>query len=583
MGKSNKNNKTGSYTNKTGSYTEFFYHFFRNILFVGIPLVIIFALILGFAIPHSSAEGNSSNNTSSDSLSISISSACTLSSSIDRAHTVNVNAGTHTVDIGSTRVNAYCNDNNGYSIYAIGNSNNVDGNTDLISSNNDGYNIKTGIYDEGSSSSLTPSSWGMKLAPGIGTGLNPETGASIATTPPTIVNNYDNYNIVPSSYTLVASRASGTNMTMNTDITGSYFTTTYDVYASSVQPAGTYNGKVKYLMVHPISDHTTITFEDAFARAGKQPIAISSGTYYKMQDMTSDICSQVAYDTTTELVDIRDNKPYYITKLKDNHCWMTQNLDLDIGGTGVAALTSENTDISTTVSGSGIYNNAGGYAVDSNNVWTWTPAPTAITANHTINNTSVSNWNDNNTAPYSVEGGDVYYYTSNNSSDDITYDSLTNCTQNGHNETNCKHYHRGNYYNWTAAIASNNSNGFNAQYGNAANSICPKGWRLPIATNADKTIYEFGELLYKQGITTTKTSRSYTENGSSNIRKSPLWFVRSGYIFNKTLFSASTNGYYWSSTVFNSTNAYSPVFSISGASLFDYYKGYAWQIRCLAR
>ena len=527
------------------SRIDFFYYTFRNILLVSIPLTIISALVL--SIPHSSAD----NNTSSDSLSISISSACTLSSSIDRAHTVNVNAGTHTVDIGSTRVNAYCNDNNGYSIYAIGNSNNVDGNTDLISSNNDNYNIKTGIYDEGSSSSLTPSSWGMKLAPGTGTGLNPETGASIATTPPTIVNNYDNYNIVPSSYTLVASRASGTNMTIDTDITGSYFTTTYDVYASSVQPAGTYNGKVKYLMVHPISDHTTITFEDAFARAGKQPIAISSGTYYKMQDMTSDICSQVAYDTTTELVDIRDNKPYYVTKLKDNHCWMTQNLDLDLDP--AKPLTSNDTDL-TDHSLTGAY--ADDYNYDPNTgITTWTPERKTIDFQNTI----VTGWVKDNSNPYSA--------------------SKTDSTETGHASL-------GNYYNWTAAIASNNSSSLTQDTisnitNNPKNSICPKGWRLPTISSQSETVAsstnEFARLNYLYNENKTNTD--------AGLIISPLWFVL-GANHRDIDKIGILDANYWSSTNNSNNYAYYLNFTPSRVTTNAYSsslgRSFGFSLRCLA-
>ena len=549
MGYRTTKSKIKEKDHKASSYTDFFYYSFRNILLVSIPLLIISALILGFAIPHSSAEGNSSNNASSDSLSISISSACTLSSSIDRAHTVNVNAGTHTVDIGSTRVNAYCNDNNGYSIYAIGSSNDVDGNTDLISSINDNYNIKTGIYDEGSSSSLTPSSWGMRLAPGIGTGLNPETGASIATTPPTIVNNYDNYNVVPSNYTLVASRASGTNMTIDTDITGSYFTTTYDVYASSVQPAGTYDGKVKYLMVHPSSNHTTINFEDAFTRTGKQTITTASGTYYKMQDMTSDVCNQVAYNTTTELVDIRDNKPYYVTKLKDNHCWMTQNLDLDLDP--AKPLTSNDTDLTD-------HSLAGAYADDYNydpntGIATWTPERKTID----FQNTTVTGWVNDNSNPYSA--------------------SKTDSTETGHASL-------GNYYNWTAAIASNNSSSLtqdtiNDTTNNPKNSICPKGWRLPTISYQSGSIAnsanEFARLNYLYN--NDSVSDSY------NLTILPLYFIKTGFIDRDRLYENGNYGGYWSSTL-NNTGAYYLRFR-NDVSPSNYYSNRTngFSLRCVAR
>ena len=309
----------------------------------------------------------------------------------------------------------------------------------------------------------------MKLTAGTGTGAG---GADV--TPPTINNGYNNYNVIPNVYTLVASRPSSTNMDMdaNPDVTGSYFTTTYDIYASSVQPAGTYEGKVKYIMVHPSSNNNYFTFNEAFVANGKYPITTGSGTYYAMQDMSSTICNTVGYyneASEIQLLDTRDNKLYWIAKLDDGKCWMTQNLDLDIDNANTAPLNSNNTDISTTASGSGIYNTTGGYTIDSNNIWTWTPANSAITANHTISGASVSNWTSSDITPYSAEGGDVYYYTSNSSSNDSVFNSLAECATNGRTEAECKHYHRGNYYNWTAAIATNNSSGISNNYANAAN------------------------------------------------------------------------------------------------------------------
>ena len=103
--------------------------------------------------------------------------------------------------------------------------------------------------------------------------------------------------------------------------------------------------------------NTINDIDAAFALAGKQKVyQDANGSYYAMQDMSHDICNSVTRtgaETTTQLVDIRDNKLYYVTKLADNNCWMTQNLDLELRGTSTAALTSENTDLSTTVSGTG--------------------------------------------------------------------------------------------------------------------------------------------------------------------------------------------------------------------------------------
>ena len=570
------------------SRTEFFYYAFRNILLVSVPLLIVSSVVLFNLYIHSSATVSDSET---DSLTLTLSTSCTLSSSLEEAHTASLNGGQYEEGIGITKVNTYCNDNNGYSIYAIGSSNNIDGNTDLISNINDNYNIHTGIYDSSSITASSPSSWSMKLTAGVGSGIN--------TTPPTINNNYSNYNIVPSIYTLVASRASKTDMTIDTSVTGSYFTTTYDVYASSLQPAGTYTGKVKYLMVHPQSNnpYQANTIEESFAGAGKQKVYSSKagGYYYSMQDMTANICNYVVGDgesTSAQLVDIRDGNIYWVTKLKDEHCWMTSNLDLSIGNTG--PLNSNNTDISTTASGSGIY--SAGYT-EQDGVWTWTPVSTAITSNTKItypnnaNDPTVSPaWPTNNyTTPYSAEGGDTYYYTSNTTGNDTRYNSLQACKNASHTEDECKRYFAGNYYNWSAAIASNNSTNIGSTVGEiASNSICPKGWRLPNASPTDNVNNEFGRMLYGEGITAALSngneSVGYATGGFNKLRSNPYYFVRPGDIYGGTLSNPGVNGYYWSSTVISSTSAYPLYFN--GTDIYPARNGNRCSgrsVRCVAR
>ena len=560
-----------SHKNKTNNYTEFCYHFFRNILVVSLPLLIISALILGFGTSHSSAKGNvSSDITKLDNITLTLNVSCTLSNIELTPHTITLEgSGLHRENIGTTKVGVFCNDNNGYNIYAIGSSNNIDGNTDLVVNGlSSDYNIKTGVYSNGN----TVSSWGMKLTAGTGTGAG---GADV--TPPTINNSYNNYNVIPNVYTLVASRPSSTNMDMdaNPDVTGSYFTTTYDIYASSVQPAGTYNGKVKYILTHPNTNapNTINDIDAAFALNGKQKVyQDSKGSYYAMQDMSSEICNSVTRTgetTATQLVDTRDNKLYWVAKLADGHCWMAQNLDFNIDAT--KTYTHNDTDL----------------GWDPNNFnanTTWKPDTVNGKYNLSVNSTSVPDWSNQDNYPYSADPGDIYYYTSNSTSNDAKYASLSACTAAGHAEGECKHYHAGNYYNWTAAIASNNSSSFNTQYSNAPNSVCPAGWRLPIDTNADQSIYEFGELLYKQGVITTKTSTSYAANGFGNIRKSPLWFVRPGYIVNHTHYSAAEAGFYWSSTVTSSNDAY--YLSFSKSDIYASSSSYRFNglpIRCVAR
>lgn len=580
MGKTAKTKSKVKVRRIIESRTDFFYYTFRNVLLVPIPLLVVSGLVLSHLSLHSSATVS---DLEADSLTLTLSTSCTLSSSVEEAHNASLNGGQYEEGIGITKVNAYCNDNNGYSVYAIGNSGDTDGNTDLISNINDNYNIHTGIYDSSSITASSSSTWSMKLTAGVGSGIN--------TTPPTINNNYSNYNVVPNIYTLVASRASKTDMTIDTSVTGSYFTTTYDIYASSLQPAGTYTGKVKYLMVHPQNNLTTVPdINTAFTISGKmKAYEDSNGSYYAMQDMNSDICSLVGTNgesTSAQLVDIRDNNIYWVTKLKDGHCWMTQNLDLDIGGVDTENLTSENTDISTTASGSGIYSN--GYTED-NGVWTWSPASTATTSNVIVNynNNTAPNWPSTNIkTPYSAEGGTTYFYTSNTEDSDIKFTTLKECTDAGHAAGECTHYHVGNYYNWTAAIASNDSTSISNDYTVASNSICPKGWRLPVAANNNGTVYEFGDLLHDYDIISTQTSTSYSANGFDDIRKTPLWLVRSGLIDNnRDLRFPGSTGFYRSSVNVNDNAAYS--FNFSTSSLQPVHssipKNYGFSVRCLAR
>ena len=346
--------------NKTSSYTEFFYYFFRNILLVSIPLVIVSAFILGFNMPHGSARISSS-----DSLAISVPSSCTLASSVDEAHSASIINGTYRSDIGTTTLSTFCNDKNGYSVYAIGDSLNSEGNNTLVGSN--GSNISSGTATSGDTSQ-----WAMKLALKAG---------DTSPTPPTIIPPFNNYATVPTTWTKVATIPSST-----TDMKeGSNFTTTYATYISPTQAAGTYLGQVKYLLTHPSAATPT--------------------SAYIMQEVTN-WKNDLDEEESVQAIDIRDGKQYWVTRLADGNIWMTQNLDFDIDTT--RTYTHNDTDL----------------GWDTNNFdanATWTPDTTNGKYNLPINGTSVPDWSNQANYPYSADPGDVYYYTSNSTSDDIKY------------------------------------------------------------------------------------------------------------------------------------------------------------------
>ena len=560
------------YNNKTENYTNFFYKVFRNILIVSIPLVIISAIIL--SLPHSSAT-----NSANDNLSLSIPISCSLSATVatGEEHTISMVAGTYEDEIGKTTINTTCNDPNGYVVYAIGNARNNEG-SNVISPNNisDTYSIPTGTNTSGNTSQ-----WAMKL-----TAIN--SGAYT----PTIDNGYTSYSLVPNSWVKVAHKDPGT-----TDVTkNSAFTTTYAIYLEGSQPAGTYNGQVKYVMLHPsTAPHPTDTIEHAFALAGKTKLILKTdgtvvpetspeaedipagdivGRYYKMQDMETSFCENTTLldeQNTTQLIDIRDHKTYWVTKLRDNHCWMAQNLALDLGikdttlGIDTTVLTSEDTDL-TDHSLSGAYHDDYTYN-PATSITTWTPD------NITYNNTDKTGiWSNSDNEAYSMNPGQ-WYRNGNQSVQDCNF-LATTCDYFSQTKTNTnERFSLGNYYNWSAAIASNNTialdtSTYNDPQNNPQNSICPKGWRLPIISS--QNLDDFSAL-----------QSYYTIDGFAN---SPLYFVRTGIITQKTPYYSGTNAYYWSSTIRSAASSNNLM--ISGQSITprsQYLRYLGMPIRCLAR
>ena len=297
------------------------------------------------------------------------------------------------------------------------------------------------------------------------------------------------------------------------------------------------------------------------------------------------------------LLDQRDNKKYHFSRLctqyVDTTCvesqiWMTQNLDFVIDTT--KTYTHADTDLGWSPA-----------AYDANA--TWAPNSTltnpARITNHAAGNpgNSVTGWTNDNNVPYQGEGDDYYMYTSGNGNDDAIYSSLSACKA-AHSETECEHYHVGNYYNWSAAVATNNTSSYTTDLTVVPNSICPAGWRLPngLTKNAGvTTITEFNKLALANGITNgTTTAHSsesdravnvgWTTNGFNNFRANPFYFVRSGFLSGSTLVGYGTYGGLWSSTVRSASWGYYLGFNSGGlypATQSDRYNGFP--VRCVVR
>ncbi|MBR3322280.1 hypothetical protein IKG05_01420, partial [Candidatus Saccharibacteria bacterium] len=151
--------------------------------------------------------------------------------------------------------------------------------------------------------------------------------------------------------------------------------------ASNVQASGTYNNTVNF---YAVAYDAPVGLADAYASAGK---TMHNG-YYKMQDMSTAICGAVdVVPSELQVIDVRDDNVYWITKLADGHCWMTQNLDLNLSTS--TALTSEDTNLKV-ASGNGY---STGYS-ESGGVITYTPSMATTNSWEGSNRNNFSDWDN---------------------------------------------------------------------------------------------------------------------------------------------------------------------------------------------
>ena len=478
----------------------------------------------------------------------------------------NLVPGDNAVDSNTIAVNVSTNIAEGYNLFAtVGSDNNTNNGyntTNLVNAVDNNYTFSSLLSNISELSSFTNNTWGYSYSLDSGTTW--------------ISGDYNNastgYNGLP-LYTntgiKLVEKADSTNSTVNFKIAAK---------ASSTQPSGEYANVINFTVV---SNTIPTTMLDAFIASGAE----TYNGYFKMQDMTPAICRSIDTDGEKgmQLIDVRDDKVYWVAKLKDNNCWMTQNLDLDLSHE--VALTSETSDIDPSTYGTGVYTQANGYSIDGNGVVSWLPSTIdgeGIQRADTIDmvwssNTAatVPGWTNDNNKPYSADAGDRYRYTD-DSGNETVYTSFDAClTGTNNDKAGCQHTHLGNYYNWVAAVASNNTNGYNS--GTPTNSICPKNWDLP--ANG-----KYGTMLQAQKIWTTNAN--YNTDGYLKIRISPLYFIRSGSIyFNNALTYFGSSGFYRVSTISYEAHSYYLEFFAGGIGVNSVGRSndYGFSVRCLAR
>ena len=489
-----------------------------------------------------------------DSIKVTVPVSCTMSSSISagNSHQAEIANGIYKAQIGTTNIRIVCNDYTGFSLYAVGFTDDIQGKTVLSSSLSPSYDIITGTADSGDTSN-----WAMKI----------DTDSS-ATYAVSIENGFNNYSLVPSRYTKIATRNTETDAGQTA--VGVNLTTTYAAYINNTQPAGSYIGQVKYILVHPYDLDPPQEYEtepgyigyysNATSYVGnmeRQPIRYTdvsatlkapnyiregygfagwntaydySGTFYgpnetitfdagqytdgdkglslyavwvktkgTMQNWQS--CSTLPQNAITALTDSRDNNTYAVAKLADNQCWIIENMRLD-----------DTVDSQTMSAGS----DSLGYG--------FTTLP--LSSNNWVSDNTLAQFNDSNL-------------------------------------TNDNNYSYGGYYSWPAAVASSAS--YVSGTETTDTSICPLGWRLPTGgmaiTGSDNDFYILIKTLTNEEPNRGQTGHGYYEgfDYSNSIRKYPNNFVYSGYwdSGNNTATSRDTSGFLWTATTYgNGINAY---------------------------
>ncbi len=257
------------------------------------------------------------------------------------------------------------------------------------------------------------------------------------------------------------------------------------------------------------------------------PDTITSITY--MQEINETVIASMETDQSYQLVDGRDKKIYWVTKLRDGRVWMTQNLDYDL---------EAKTDRSELAELGSLYP-------------TNSEASVVATAHR-----------------YYKDGGNYYYDT-----DTDTYGDSSTLSFN--NEK--RHYQIGSFYN--IETSSREDEGDVVYYADAS-GLCPFSWTVPDAASSNA--------VYGPDITGNLLSL-YGNDAASSLYLAPMGYLNASgvlsgvgsgaYFLSNTrvktgLLAANSDAYDFRGTV--SVNG---SYAVSKMDLSDVYSGF---IRCVA-
>ena len=303
-----------------------------------------------------------------------------------------------------------------------------------------------------------------------------------------------------------------------------------------------------------------------------------------MQDITPEICAKSAENETARLMDTRDNKLYWVTKLADGNCWMTQNLDYDIPAGGITGDQAAKTDLSdgrTWATGDPSSSNpypaqatttgSPFNELTSTGTYSWDPGMYVKTTPTDWNKycDDVIGYDD----PVCAEAGwtDVSTMTA------MTEERTDGVVTNGN--TYDAHYLVGNFYQWNTATAG--TGGTNTST-DATDSICPKSWKLPSLTQSNAMFLAYQNKGLFTGI--TDSNPVGTAESAEVIVNAPLYLAYSGIVYVGSLRNAGVGGYWWLSTAYSSSGGaynFAATQSMVRAGVWNY-RDYGNSIRCLA-
>ena len=477
-----------------------------------------------------------------DTVNVDILAACTMArtDSTGGSYSASLIPGQST-ELGPTSIKTICNDNSGYAVYAIGYSGNAytgATHTDLISATNSSYNIHTNTPSSAGSSSY----WAMKLA-----------SVASGDYTPTIENNYNNYNVIPNTYTKVVSLNKATDA--GTGATGSNFNATYEIKAASDQVADSYTGKVKYVLVHPNSfapgtysiaynangGSGTMAGESGISNMAEHTLATSTLTapsgygfagWCTAQDTSQNPQTTCAGETYTDGGTVEPGTIAANSTLNLYAVWKTI---LYIQDLTAAQCQSQATDAPLAVYDR--RDNAD-YTVRYINGACW------MTQNLRITGTISATYSNFEGADFNTKVNDL---TLGNS---FTVARSHLPTSTDISDSGLSAEQLGAWYNYCAASAGQVCSQTQM---NATQDICPAGWSLP--TNSQQS-----------GITSYSSAFS------------PIY---GGYYGNGSLYGATSNGHWWSSTASNANSQYYLYYTNGSLYTSSILKNLGYYIRCV--